>query len=968
MTLLAPAWLLLLVPLLLALAWWPPATLAGRTLRASTYLLAVLALARLALLLPAAGGTVVVVADRSDSLPAGAAARQAETIASLRGAMREGDRLAVVSFAEGSALELPVGRDPFAGFVATLRGGASHLAAGLERAATALPPDGPGRVLVLSDGRWTGADPGNVAARLALRGVPVDHLLLARPAAGDFAVARLDAPAEVSPGETFLVTAWVWAPHPASVEVALEREAGLASAGAPAGGAPAPASVTLVAGRQALAAGLNPVVFRDRAAGPELRAYRVVLRPPAGDPEPANDAARFLVQARGRRPVLVVRERRDEGGLPALLRAGGLDAVSVPPARLRAGLEALAGAAAVVLEDLPASELGEAGLAALARWVEDGGGGVLLTGGRGSFGGGGYFGSPLAPVLPVSMELRREHRKLTLAMVLTLDRSGSMAVPVEGGRTKMDLANLAAATVVDLLSPIDQLAVHAVDSSVHPVVPLGPLTDPDAVRQRVLRIDSEGGGIFVGAALEAAAAELMGASAGTRHVILFADAADAEEPGDYRELLARMRLAGMTVSVVGLGSEQDVDAELLRDIARRGGGNVYFTTDPALLPRLFAQDTVTVARSAFVEERTALRALPGLRLLTGRELGQPPPAGGYNLTYLRPGATLAVVTADEYRAPLVASWQAGLGRAAALTAQLDGPWAGELAGWPRLGELVTSLVRWVAGEEGELPGGALVTQEMAAGALEVALHLDPERPGDAFAAPPRLVVLRGEPGRAPAVSRVPLAWSGPDQLAATLPVGAGEVAMVTVEVPGVGARALAPVRLPVPPELVPAPVEEGARELRRLSRLAGGRQRSDAAGIWEAFPRRARRVELTPWLLLTAALALLVEVADRRLPGRWWRWWEERPAGAAAPRRGWLAGLRARRKAAVPTVGAAASWPAPATRAERAAGATTTSPAPAAVGADTPGAAPVAATPAAAAPVEGALAAARRRVRDRLGR
>jgi Mg-chelatase subunit ChlD len=940
--LLAPAWLLLLAPLLLALWRWPPGSTTGRVLRSATYAAVVLALARLAVLLPGAGGTVVVLADRSESLPADAAARQLEAIASLRDAMRPGDRLGVVSFAAGAALELPPGREPFAGFGAALPSGASELAAGLERAAAALPPAGAAggaRLLVLSDGRWSGEDPADVAARLALRGVAVDHLLLARGAAGDFAVARLDAPAQDSPGEAFVVTAWVWSPRPAEVEVALEREVG------PAAAAGEPAAV-LASGRRQLAAGLNPVVFHDRVTGAGQRAYRVTLRPPPGDPEPANDAARFLVQARGRRPVLVVRERRDDGGLPALLRAGGVDAVSVPPARLQAGIEVLAGAAAVVLEDQPASGLGEAGLTALARWVEEGGGGLLITGGRGSFGGGGYFGSALAPVLPVSMELRREHRKLTLAMVLALDRSGSMAVPVAEGRTKMDLANLGAATVVDLLSPLDQLAVHAVDSSVHRVVPLAALADPDGVRQRVLRIESAGGGIFVGAALEAAASELMGATAGTRHVILFADAADAEEPGEYQDLLGRMRQAGMTVSVVGLGTEGDVDAELLRDIARRGGGQVYFTEDPASLPRLFAQDTVTVARSAFVEERTPLRALPGLRLLAGRELGAPPPAGGYNLTYLRPGATLGIVTADEYRAPLVATWQAGLGRSAALTAQLDGPWSGELSRWPRLGELVTSLVRWVAGEEGELPGGAVLTQQLAAGAVTVTLHLDPDRAGDGFAAAPRVVALRGTPGRPPTVTRAPLEWTGPDTLAATLPLAGAEVATLTVEVPGAGVRSLAPLRLPVPPELVPAPVEVGARELRRLSRLTGGRERTDPAGIWAAFPRRAQRVELAPWLLLIAAATLLLEVARRRLPGRWW---PARLPGAAAPARRWERRLRQGPIATPVTPPSPGELPSPARPQEP------SGPAPPR-------------GPATAPEVEGALAAARRRVRDRLGR
>src|SRR5690606_10247415 len=104
--------------------------------------------------------------------------------------------------------------------------------------------------------------------------------------------------------------------------------------------------------------------------------------------------------------------------------------------------------------------------------VEDLGGGLMLTGGRRSFGVGGYFNSPLDPVLPVSMELREEHRKNRVAIAVALDRSGSMTMPVSGNLVKMDLANLGTAEVIRLLTPGDRVAVIAVDSAPHVVQPL----------------------------------------------------------------------------------------------------------------------------------------------------------------------------------------------------------------------------------------------------------------------------------------------------------------------------------------------------------------------------------------------------------------------------------------------------------------------------------------------------------------
>ena len=82
-------------------------------------------------------------------------------------------------------------------------------------------------------------------------------------------------------------------------------------------------------------------------------------------------------------------------------------------------------------------------------------------------------------------------------MVVVLDRSGSMAARAAGGRTKMDLANLAAAEVLDLLSPFDEFGVVAVDSRPHVIVPLGPVGETTAKRNRILRVASQGGGIIV---------------------------------------------------------------------------------------------------------------------------------------------------------------------------------------------------------------------------------------------------------------------------------------------------------------------------------------------------------------------------------------------------------------------------------------------------------------------------------------
>src|SRR6185503_11662551 len=132
-----------------------------------------------------------------------------------------------------------------------------------------------------------------------------------------------------------------------------------------------------------------------------------------------------------------------------------------------------------------------------------------------------------------------------------------------------------------------------------------------------------------------------------------------------------------------LGNESDSDAAFLKRIAELGAGQCYFTTDPAELPRLFAQDTLTIARATFVDEPVTCTMLPDLFGL-GDALGSTrgfPALGGYNVTWLRGEATCGVVTESEFRSPAFAFAQVGLGRSAAFTGQIGGEFGGALVAW-----------------------------------------------------------------------------------------------------------------------------------------------------------------------------------------------------------------------------------------------------------------------------------------------
>ncbi|MGO8765650.1 MAG: VWA domain-containing protein [Limisphaerales bacterium] len=847
LTIFQPFWFLLLVPLVATWFAWPLPNRSLKVLRAMIFALVILALAQLAIRLPDRAGTVIVVADRSESMPMGFDATEREVIDLLYKSMGPRDQLGVVSFGREAAIEQSPQRSGFGGFTADIGADHSDLNAAIETGLALIPSQDSGRILVLSDGKWTGKDPEAAAARAAGRSVAIDYRLLTRPQINDLAIQSFLAPQSVLPGQAFVLSGWIQSPDAQEIQYQLERGDEIISSGS-----------------KRVPAGLSRLMFRDRADQAGVNEYVLTVRGAADDPVPENNTARVLVGVEGAKPILIVSSAGEASGLVRLLRNGGVDAVGKTPAQCDWSLEELSQFSAVLIENVDAGQIGMSGMETLAAWVEDAGNGLAMTGGQKSYGPGGYFKSPLDRIMPVSMEMRREHRKLNVAVVVALDRSGSMAMPAGGGRKKIDLADLGTVQVLDLLSPMDEFGVFAVDTVAHEIVPLDTVEHNEAYRSKILKIDSEGGGIYIYEALVASARMISAAHAQTKHIILFSDAADAEQSAHYEEIVQKLRDANVTVSVVGLGTEHDKDADMLKDLARRGGGECYFSDNPDEIPRIFAQDTFTIARSTFVDQPTAFSMTDGYSLLGSQLDSAPPSLGGYNLCYIRPTANLAAITKDEYKAPVVASWNVGSGRVLCFLGEADGKFSGDFANWKQAGEFYSTLARWAAGKHQPLPNNMLLTQEIRDGVCFVQLHLDPERQGDPFSDLPRIQVLHGIPGAAPARETIPFQWKNADLLEAAITVAGRETVLNTVDISGQQPVTLPPVCLPYSPEFAPDQPGRGGTALEEIATTSGGKERVEIPAMWDELPVKSRYVELASWLLVAAAILFLLEILERR--------------------------------------------------------------------------------------------------------
>jgi Mg-chelatase subunit ChlD/uncharacterized membrane protein len=399
-----------------------------------------------------------------------------------------------------------------------------------------------------------------------------------------------------------------------------------------------------------------------------------------------------VVKPAGR--VLVLEDEPNvANALVSLLSSQGLQVERRPASSLPPRAASLGDFDAALLVNTPATSLSLDQQRTLQSFVQDLGRGLVVIGGPRTFSPGGYEGSVLDDVLPVSATPPIEPQQGSLALFLVIDRSGSMDIVSGGssgsGATKMAMAREAAIEAAGLLQPQDTLGVLTFDSSNTWVVPTTRLETPDDVQRAQARIASikSGGGTSILPALQAAFDAATAVNAPLKHIILMTDG-ESNDRG-YEDLLAKMAANQITLSTLAIGS--DADTRLLTNLAHLGGGRYYFTERSTQIPRIASKETSILTRNAIVEGQAAAVVAdpsPILRAISG----DLPPLSGYVATTRKDRAVTALET--ERGHPLLAHWQYGLGRVVVWTSEAQQGWASEWAKWPDAARFWSQAVRW----------------------------------------------------------------------------------------------------------------------------------------------------------------------------------------------------------------------------------------------------------------------------------
>ena len=343
---------------------------------------------------------------------------------------------------------------------------------------------------------------------------------------------------------------------------------------------------------------------------------------------------------------------------------------------------------AVILSNIPATELSEENQNQLESYVNNGGG-LIALGGDQSFTAGGWHGTKLEELMPVECIPQEKQPRQSLALVLVLDRSASMN---EG--SAIELAKEAARRALDVLAPTDELGILTYEDNYEWNVPITQVTDKDAILEKIDAIKAEGRTNLY-PALNRACQALDESFSDLKHIIVLTDG--VSQPGDFDALAKQIASKGITMSSVAVGEE--ADAQILADLAKHGKGTSYICKNPEELPAIFAVETTAAAKIGIIERTTKLQTASSLSTLGKFDAGKSPSLLGYVQTQAKPDAAV-VYSAPELNgvSDPILSWRRynkSKGTVVAFTSDVESRWSRAWLRWDGFGPFWSRLVNFV---------------------------------------------------------------------------------------------------------------------------------------------------------------------------------------------------------------------------------------------------------------------------------
>jgi len=545
-------------------------------------------------------------------------------------------------------------------------------------------PAGPRSVFLFTDGWETEGNVERLLPAAAAAGIKIYPMLPAeRPAVANVAVTKVIAPSQGMSGELL------------NLRVSLDNQNDRAVDGV----------LTLTRNGQPfktdrlkLRPGNQSFSYQANLTEGALTAYQASFTAvdPSTDTFSADNHALAWVNVRTKAKVLIVNGSGGSGRyLDEIVRRQGFDVVS----HGADGAPAPAGHKVVIINNVPRERFSAAYLASVERHVADGGSFVML-GADASFSPASYRQTPIEKILPVEPKEPPKQPEKNRAVVLVIDKSGSMR-----DDNRILYAKEAAKAVARQLKDIDLLGVVGFDDSPFVVVYLESMARLRAVIDNQIDRLRPGGQTYFLPALQEARRQLERVNASRKHVILLSDGVTRGSQGELVDLIASMKNdSKITVSAVAISNEADV--RIMKRVSQYGGGLFHHTVDPSTLPQIVLEQLQDKPRDEPPDNRPLIPVQPaGSEILAGFGVRNYPTVLGFMETEIKRGAQAdLVIPRDDRRAPLLASWRYGKGKSVAFTSDLEGRWTRNWVPWGGLQGFWGHILEWLSpGEEKLIP-------------------------------------------------------------------------------------------------------------------------------------------------------------------------------------------------------------------------------------------------------------------------
>lgn len=335
----------------------------------------------------------------------------------------------------------------------------------------------------------------------------------------------------------------------------------------------------------------------------------------------------------------------------------------------------------VMLDDIPAELIPADTEQQIVNAVQTNGLGLVMSGGRASFGAGGWHNRPIETMLPVEFVQKEEKRDPSTSLVVVIDTSGSMS------GVRVQLAKEVARLAMRRLLPHDKVGIVEFYGAKRWAAPLQPASNAIELQRALNRMDA-GGGTVILPALEEAFYGLQNVDTRYKHVLVLTDG--GVESGDFESLMRRMAGEGINVSTVLAGG--GYHSEFLVNIANWGKGRFYNVPNRFNLPEILLKQPSTTKLPAYRPGIHTVRVRGGAGWWGDVDTSNVPSLAGYVESKPRPGSQVLLETATE-KHPILSSWRYGLGRVTTLTTEPVGAGTEPWQQWPEYSQALARILQ-----------------------------------------------------------------------------------------------------------------------------------------------------------------------------------------------------------------------------------------------------------------------------------